>query len=224
MLWTRADPVRDAAKLLQYNRLKTTAIRRMPKVVDHDEQRERLSKCAAELIAQLGLEKTTLRKVADAYGCTKGMVQYYFADKEALLYNALLFVTERYRARARAAAGRLKGLALIESRYTALLPLNMELHDEWAVRIAFYTRASTTPAMQKLLSQHYDRDLRAGIKDLQQARKLGQVRANLSNIDAYRTIMSAVGGVGLTAVMNPTQLSPQDQLQVLKNVIDSLRA
>jgi hypothetical protein len=42
-------------------------------------------------------------------------------------------------------------------------------------------------------------------------------------VDAYRTIMSAVGGVGLTAVMNPTQLSPKDQVQVLRNVIDSLR-
>jgi AcrR family transcriptional regulator len=195
----------------------------MPKVVDHDEQRIRLSKCAAELIARIGLEKTTLRKVADAYGCTKGMVQYYFADKEALLYNALLFVTERYRERARAAAGRLRGLALIESRYTALLPLNQELHDEWAVRVAFYTRAATTPAMQKLLSQHYDRDLKAGIKDLQEARKLGELREGLTDVDAYRSIMSAVGGVGLTAVMNPTQLSPRDQIQVLKNVIDSLR-
>jgi AcrR family transcriptional regulator len=195
----------------------------MPKVVDHDEQRNRLSKCAAELIARIGLEKTTLRKVADAHGCTKGMVQYYFADKEALIYNALLFVTERYRERAKAAAGRLRGLALIESRYTALLPLNRELHDEWAVRVAFYTRAATTPAMQKLLSQHYDRDLKAGIKDLQDARRLGELREGLDDVDAYRTIMSAVGGVGLTAVMNPTQLSPRDQLQVLRNVIDGLR-
>lgn len=195
----------------------------MPKVIDHDEQRTRMSRCAAELIARIGLEQTTLRKVADAFGCTKGMVQYYFADKEALLYNALLFVTQRYRERARAAAGKLKGLALIESRYTALLPLNTELHDEWTVRVAFYTRAATTPAMQKLLSQHYEGDLRTGVKDLKEAHSMGEVCDGLDYPNAYRTIMSAVGGVGLTSVMNPSQLSPRDQVQVLRGVIDALR-
>ena len=63
----------------------------------------------------------------------------------------------------------------------------------------------------------------AGIKDLQDARRLGELRDGIEHVDAYQTIMSAVGGVGLTAVMNPTQLSPRDQVQVLKNVIDSLR-
>lgn len=195
----------------------------MPKVIDHDEQKQKLSRCAAELIARVGLEQTTLRNVAEAFGCTKGMVQYYFADKEALLYEALLYVTERYRERAKAAAGSLRGLALIEARYTALLPLNKELHDEWSVRVAFYARASTIPAMQKLLSQHYTRDLKAGIRDLQEASKMGEVKPGLDYADAYRSIMSCVGGIGLTAVMNPTQLSPRDQVQILRMCIDALR-
>lgn len=196
----------------------------MPKVVDRDEQMANLSRCAAELIARLGIEQTTLRNVAEAAGCTKGMVQYYFEDKEALLYNALLFVTERYRQRAKASAGDLRGLALIESRYLAILPLNKELHDEWSVRVAFYNRASTTPAMQKLLSQHYQRDLRAGVKDLEVARELGEIRPDIELADGYRIIMSTVGGMGLTAVMNPTQLSAKEQTRILKMCIDSLRA
>lgn len=195
----------------------------MPKVINHDEQRTRLSRCAAELIAQIGLEQLTLRNVADAFGCTKGMVQYYFADKEALLYSSLLYVTDRYHERAKAAAGVLKGLALIESRYTALLPLNKELHDEWVVRVAFYTRASVTPTMQKLLSSHYQQDLKRGIRDLQVARKAGELREDIEYVDAYRSIMSAVGGIGLTAVMNPTQLAPRDQIQILRHCIESLR-
>lgn len=196
----------------------------MPKVVDHDEQMQGLSRCAAELIARIGLEQVSLRKVAEAFGCTKGMVQYYFEDKEALLYQALLYVTDRYRQRAQAAAGELRGLALIESRYMALLPLTRELHDEWSVRVAFYARAATTPTMQKLLSQHYQRDLRAGIKDLEDARSLGEIRSGVEPADAYRSIMSSVGGVGLTAVMNPAQLAPKDQIAILKHCIDALRS
>lgn len=195
----------------------------MPKVIDHEEQKQKLSRCAAELIARVGLEQTTLRNVANAFGCTKGMVQYYFADKEALLYEALLYVTERYRERAKTAAGALRGLALIEARYKALLPLDKELHDEWSVRVAFYARASTIPAMQKLLSQHYQRDLKAGMRDLQEASKMGELKPDLDYADAYRSIMSTVGGIGLTAVMNPTQLSARDQVRILHLCIDALR-
>jgi hypothetical protein len=41
--------------------------------------------------------------------------------------------------------------------------------------------------------------------------------------DAYRSIMSCVGGTGLTAVMKPTQLGPRDQVQILRLYIDELR-
>jgi AcrR family transcriptional regulator len=195
----------------------------MPKVVDRDEQMANLSRCAVELIARLGLEQTTLRHEAEAAGCTKGMVQYYFQDKAALLYHALTYVTDRYQARAKAAAGDLRGLALIESRYMSILPLNKELHDEWAVRIAFYTRAATTPEMQKLLSQHYQRDMRTGVKNLTEARELGEIRADIDLADSYRVIMSTIGGLGLTSVMNPTQLSNKEQIRILKASIDALR-
>ncbi len=184
---------------------------------------EDLSRCAVDLIARIGLEQLTLRKVAEAHGCTKGMVQYYFKDKEALLYSALIYVTERYHQRSKKLAGDLQGLALIESRYRALLPLNKALHDEWSVRVAFYTRASTTPAMQKLLSQHYQRDLKTGIKDLELARSRGEVRADIDLADAYRSVMSTVGGIGLTAVMNPSQLSPKEQINILKRCLAGLQ-
>jgi hypothetical protein len=32
-----------------------------------------------------------------------------------------------------------------------------------------------------------------------------------------------MGGVGLTAVMNPAQLAPRDQIKILQNCIDALR-
>jgi AcrR family transcriptional regulator len=196
----------------------------MPKVVDRDEQMANLARCTVELIARVGLEQTTLRLVAEEAGCTKGMVQYYFEDKEALLQNALVYVTDRYHQRVKATASELRGLAMIESRYMAILPLTKELHDEWSVRIAFYTRASTTPHMQKLLSQHYQRDMRAGVKDLEDARELGEIKADIDLADSYRVIMSTIGGLGLTAVMNPKQLTNKEQVRILRAAIDALRA
>jgi len=63
----------------------------------------------------------------------------------------------------------------------------------------------------------------AYIDGLQEAKKMGELKAGLEYADAYRSIMSTVGGIGLTAVMNPSQLSPRDQVQILHSCIDSLR-
>ena len=62
------------------------------------------------------------------------------------------------------------------------------------------------------------------INDLEDARSLGEIRADIEAADAYRSIMSAVGGVGLTAAMNPAQLAPKEQIAMLKHRIDALRS
>ena len=64
----------------------------MPKRVDHARQRRELAATAAAVVADAGLEQTTLRAVAARHGCTKGMVQHYFADKDALLLLSLIHI------------------------------------------------------------------------------------------------------------------------------------
>ena len=57
----------------------------MPKIVDRDQQRREIAAQAAKWIAKRGLETLSLRSVAASHGCSKGMVQHYFLDKEELL-------------------------------------------------------------------------------------------------------------------------------------------
>ena len=95
----------------------------MPKIVDHDEQRRSLSATVVSLIAEVGLEHTTLRSVADAHGCTKGMVQHYFANKEELLLGALNYVEDCCEERMMSFQDKYEGLELLEKRLQSILPL-----------------------------------------------------------------------------------------------------
>jgi TetR/AcrR family transcriptional regulator, transcriptional repressor of bet genes len=56
----------------------------VPKIVDVEEQRAGIAAQAAIWIARNGIETLSLRNVAAAHGCSKGMVQHYFTDKEEL--------------------------------------------------------------------------------------------------------------------------------------------
>jgi AcrR family transcriptional regulator len=64
----------------------------LPKIVDHEERRDRISQAACGVIARVPLDRLTLRDIATAAGCTTGAVTHYFADKGQVLDAALDWV------------------------------------------------------------------------------------------------------------------------------------
>ncbi len=91
----------------------------MPKIVDHEKQRQSISATVARVVAERGLENTTLRNVASHHGCTKGMVQHYFADKEELLLAALAYVEDCCAIRMAGPGQHQAGLDLLQARLSA---------------------------------------------------------------------------------------------------------
>src|SRR5580692_1468139 len=67
----------------------------MPKVVDHDARRAELVDAAWRVIAAEGLEAATMRRIAQAAGCTTGRVTHYFYSKDDMLVAALREVHRR---------------------------------------------------------------------------------------------------------------------------------
>ncbi|MFB6817435.1 TetR/AcrR family transcriptional regulator [Streptomyces sp. NPDC056347] len=61
----------------------------MPKIVDVEERRRRLVEAVWELTMRGGIEKVTLRKVADEAGVSMGHVQHYYSSMQALIRDAL---------------------------------------------------------------------------------------------------------------------------------------
>jgi AcrR family transcriptional regulator len=57
----------------------------MPKIVDHDRQREALLDACFHVFVDEGYADATMRKLARAAGVSTGMLYHYFPDKQALL-------------------------------------------------------------------------------------------------------------------------------------------
>lgn len=196
----------------------------MPKIVDHHQQRLDLSATATRLIAEVGLENTTLRRVAIAHNCTKGMVQHYFINKEELLLGALRYVEDRYTDRMSQISKKYSGLELLEKQLLAILPLREELRDEWSVRIAFNTRAHISEPMRHYLSTCYQRQLRSGVKLLREANRKQKLRIGLNYTSTYRSLIALITGLGVGAVMNPEQLPGSAQKRILADAIAAIQA
>jgi AcrR family transcriptional regulator len=195
----------------------------MPKIVDHEEQRQQLSATVAQVVADSGLEHTTLRTVAARHGCTKGMVQHYFSDKEELLLAALAFVEDQSEARLPDEDSGQSGLELLHTRLAALLPVNDELLDEWRVRLAFVTLSGQSEEVQALLAERQAAQQSLGLKLLRQAQRAGELRKGLSPLNCYRQLLALVYGLGVAAVAGDGQWSSAVQKNLLKGAVNDLR-
>ncbi len=195
----------------------------MPRIVDHAQQRRALSATAAALIASAGLEQTSLRSVASHHGCTKGMVQHYFSDKEQLLLAAMDFIEQRFHsATEQAAAGR-QGLDSAHAGLRAQLPMNTDLCRDWQVRLVFRTRGEQGGRFGERLQRYRTQQEEALMRGLRQARRGSELRTGLPLRNSARSLQAMVWGMGLDEVANPGLTPPSAQRQMLKTAIDNLR-
>jgi TetR/AcrR family transcriptional repressor of bet genes len=105
-------------------------------------RREQICRAAATVISREGFAGTTMRMVAEEAGVSTGMLNHYFANRQDLLEQALVFVSERAQARMREAidgipAGRERLAALLDSA----LAEGQEATETWRVWINAYGEA-----------------------------------------------------------------------------------
>ena len=121
----------------------------MPKLGMGPIRREQICRAAATVIAREGFAGSTMRMVAEEAGVSTGMLNHYFANREDLLTQALVFVSERTQARYREA---LEGIAPGIDRLTALLDSALaedaEMVETWRVWINAYGEAVRLPELR----------------------------------------------------------------------------
>ncbi len=105
-------------------------------------RREQICRAAATVISREGFAGTTMRMVAEEAGVSTGMLNHYFANRQDLLEQALVFVSERAQARMR---GAIEGIPPGRERLAALLDSALaegqEVTETWRVWINAYGEA-----------------------------------------------------------------------------------
>jgi AcrR family transcriptional regulator len=112
-------------------------------------RREQICRAAAAVIAREGFAGSTMRMVADEAGVSTGMLNHYFTNRQDLLTQALVFVSERTQERYRVAiadvpAGRQRLHALLDSA----LADDEQMVETWRVWINAYGEAVRLPGLR----------------------------------------------------------------------------
>lgn len=196
----------------------------MPKIVDHEERREELTRAVTRVIVRDGLESSTIRSIARESGYSQGSLAHYFADKDDLLTSALRQSHQRIAARWDAKLDGLSGIAALRELVLDNLPLDEEREAETRLEIFYWSRALTAPRVLEV-QQAEAALLHARIVTLvSDAQRTGEIGRDAVPADVAECLLALIDGLSLHALLYPTRLSRAVQVALIDRELARLRS
>jgi AcrR family transcriptional regulator len=176
----------------------------MPKVVDHAARRAELVDAAWRVIAAEGLEAATVRRIAQAAGCTTGLVTHYFESKDDMLVAALREVHRRAGQRMIRHVGGADIASVLLEVILDALPMDQDRQLEWKVWLAFWGRAATDERLRQEQQRRYAE--RRGLlgKLIRRAHPADTAADRRTAVDL---IAGAIDGLGIQATLEPAKFT-----------------
>ena len=197
----------------------------------HMAQRDRrfeVSEAAWRVIVREGLDRTSMRAIAQEMNCTTGVVTHYFRNKQALIMFALHQVTERLQIKMAEAIAPLTDISQVNEldQFVAMLlsflPFDQERQDILQVWVAFLGyavgRAELMAEHQKSAAQLRNVIIQA-LTTLQQQ---GRIRPDVEPAMEANTVLALVNGVSLDSLLQAERLSSGQQEIIIRRYVNSL--
>ncbi|MGX5718080.1 TetR/AcrR family transcriptional regulator [Arthrobacter sp. MAHUQ-56] len=200
----------------------------MPKIVDADVRRQDVVDAVLRIIAADGLERASLREVADEAGLAVGSVRHYFAGSDELLAFSFATVLDRVLARLRrllpAVHAAAQGSAGQREAVLTLLGGMLPLDEESAVEVCAWLAFKNAARIKAFLSGDADRSHRevAAIVGAVIASLLPEDEPQDSLVLEAERLLATLDGLCLHALLQPGWMTAQMCRDVLERHLDGL--
>jgi AcrR family transcriptional regulator len=200
----------------------------VPRRVDHEERRRELTAALLRIASTRGLQAVSMREVAAEAGVSLRVVQYYFADKRALMASGLAELVarmdRRVRDRAAAIGTGLPPRTVLEVVLTSVLPTDEDSRLDQLAWTAYYAGGLTdADGTQGLTGEGLagpdglERYLVGVVTRAQEAGEVDPAR------DARREVVALLAMAnGLTSSVLGTQRDVDDAVSVVRYALDRL--
>lgn len=200
----------------------------MPKIVDADARRQDVVQAVLRIIAADGLERASLREVADEAGLAVGSVRHYFAGSEELLAFTFGTVVDRV-------AGRLGSLLpavrnappdspaqrqAVLDLLGGMLPLDTESAVEVCALLAFRNAARIRPFLAAEADRGH-REIAAVVGGVVSVLLPEDEPQENLVVEAER-LLATLDGLCMHALLQPGWMTAQMCRDVLERHLDSL--
>ena len=188
------------------------------------ERRDEVLQATWRVIAREGLDRASMRAIAQELGSTTGVLTHYFRDKEALLDFVLASMAESLDEGWDPLLSTTPTVAGVVDHMAAVLPGTARLIDSWKVWLSF-TVAAFTRRRQSMDHVAFYAGLRkkwtAVLSELQ---RRGEIRADLDPELEAEILLCVFDGIGVQGTISPKHLNAKRQRAILEAYFARLAA
>jgi AcrR family transcriptional regulator len=203
----------------------------VPKIVDAEARRHEVVQAVFRIIASDGLERASLREVADEAGLAVGSVRHYFASSDELLVFSFATVIDRIAGRLEAALVSVEEASpdspeqhnAVLNLLGQFLPLDEELAVDACVWMAFRHAARIKPVLADEAERSH-RTVAAVIGRLIMLLNPGEADAQQALVTEAERLLATMDGLCMHALLQPEWMTAEMCSDVLTAHLRSLRA
>ncbi|MGO4246939.1 TetR/AcrR family transcriptional regulator [Paenarthrobacter sp. RAF54_2] len=188
----------------------------MPKIVDAEARRQEVVQAVFRIIASDGLERASLREVADEAGLAVGSVRHYFASSDELLVFSFASVIDRISGRLESALLAVEGEtpgsagqhAAVLNLLGQFLPLDEELAVDACVWMAFRHAARIKPVLAAEAERSH-RAVAAIVGRLIILLSPGEAAARQGLVTEAERLLATMDGLCMHALLQPEWMTAE---------------
>lgn len=160
-----------------------------------EEKRKLLLHASFQALSELGYDAVTLQTIADYAKVSKGVVHYYFENKEAVLVDLLDWLTAKiYDKEAAAVSLQSTARGKMEAYIDSVFVSPEKNRDFYRVYLDFLARASRIPAYREINSRFYANCASISREIMELGQREGVYDPGLSPADTAPVIRSIIDG------------------------------
>lgn len=186
------------------------------------DRRLEVSEAAWRVIVREGLDRTSLRAIAQELSCTTGVVTHYFRDKQELILFALNQVTQSLLQAMQAESSQALEVERLVNMMSAFLPLDGERQAILQVWLAFLGYAVGRDSLMAEHQRSAAQLRQVIIQELQALHSAKLIREDVDLELEANTLLAFVNGISLDSLIQAHPLSPEQQQQAIRRYIDAL--
>lgn len=196
----------------------------MPKIVDHENQKEIIAGAAWRVIQKNGIEGATVRKIAQESGLSPSALRRYFNSQAQLLEFAMKLVVEHVEQRflnMNIMVDRIT-LACAKEILLNLMPMDEERILEMEVWLSLSVKALNEPALKKISNDTYNLIFKAILNMLKQLSEVHLIKPNLNlELEAQR-LHVLIDGLSLHRINCPDKITIEKVDLILEEYLNEL--
>lgn len=183
----------------------------MPKVVDHERRRADIAAAARRVLRRDGIERLSVRNVAQEADLSPGALRHYFPRHDDLIRFALRQYADDLRERIAAIEFPDDDLEAALLLVEQVLPLDEQRREDMEIWLGYTERARFDPVLHEMSLESQDALALLARSALARLDEGGRLRAGLDIDLETRRLHALIDGLALHAYVHPERLTP-DQL------------